>query len=56
MSSYVIELPKPYTQGLWGRDEMSKIIKVLDTIIADCEQDVKDFDGRELAGTTMIFL
>ena len=33
--------------------EMSKIIKVLNQIMEDCEQDVKDFDGREFNGKTL---
>ena len=35
-------------------DEMrKKIVEKLDLIIADCEQDVKDFDGREFNGRTV---
>lgn len=32
---------------------MKKIIETLDMIIADCEQDVKDFEGREFNGKTV---
>lgn len=32
---------------------MDSIISVLDSIIADCEQDVKDFTGREFNGRTL---
>jgi len=32
---------------------MSKILEVLNMIIADCSQDVKDFDGREFNGKTL---
>jgi hypothetical protein len=29
------------------------LIEKLDMIIADCEQDVKDFEGREFTGRTL---
>lgn len=32
---------------------MKKILEVLDVIIADCSQDVKDFDRREFNGKTL---
>ena len=32
---------------------MDKMISVLDRIISDCEQDVKDFTGREFNGRTL---
>ena len=32
---------------------MNKELEVLDMIIADCEQDVKDFEGREFNGRTL---
>lgn len=30
-----------------------KVIEALDMIIADCKQDVKDFDGRVFDGKTL---
>jgi len=32
---------------------MKEIIKILDMIISDCEQDIKNFDGREFNGKTL---